>query len=60
MQQFNYANMQSILLAIACMYFVLGSTLEYIKNSEYIVTGLCLMTGLMKAYVRTNFHFKVL
>ena len=51
-EQFNFANMQSILLSIACMYFVLGSTLEYLKNSEYIVTGLCLLTGLLKTYVR--------
>ncbi len=43
--------MQANLLAIACMYFVLGSTLEYIKNSRYIVTGLCIMTGIMKAYI---------
>ena len=45
--------MQSILLAVACMYFVLGSTFEYVKNSEYIVTGLCLITGLLKTYVST-------
>jgi hypothetical protein len=47
--------MQSILLAIACMYFVLGSTLEYIKNSEYIVTGICMIAGLLKAYVKFSF-----
>lgn len=43
--------MQSILLSIACMYFVLGSTFEYVKNSEYIVTGLCLIMGIMKTYI---------
>jgi len=37
------------------MYFVLGSTLEYIKNSEYIVTGLCMITGLIKAYMGIMF-----
>ncbi len=52
--------MQAILLAIACMYFVLGSTLEYIKNSRYIVTGLCIMTGIMKAYVNLNDLFILL
>jgi hypothetical protein len=55
-EQFNFSNMQSILLAIACMYFVLGSTFEYVKNSEYIVTGICLIIGLMKTYVRINTH----
>ena len=54
--QFNFANMQSILLSIACMYFVLGSTFEYVKNSEYIVTVLCLIMGIMKTYVRIRIY----
>ena len=43
--------MQSVLLAIGCMFFVLGSTLEYTKHAEYIVAGITLLFGILKTYV---------
>ena len=53
--EFNFANMQSALLAIGCMFFVVGSTLEYAKHAEYIVAGITLFLGLLKTYVKLNY-----
>lgn len=39
------------MLAIGCMFFVVGSTLEYAKHAEYIVAGITLVLGLLKTYV---------
>jgi hypothetical protein len=43
--------MQSVLLAIGCMFFVVGSTLEYSKHSEMVITGIILAMGMIKTYV---------
>jgi hypothetical protein len=49
--EFNYANMQSVLLAIGCMFFVVGSTLEYSKHSDMVITGIIATMGMIKTYV---------
>jgi hypothetical protein len=33
------------------MFFVVGSTLEYVKNADLIVTGIVLVMGLLKTFV---------
>ena len=51
-EEFNYANMQSVLLGIGCMFFVLGSTLEYTKYAVHITAGITLAMGVLKTFVR--------
>lgn len=50
-EYFNYANMQSVLLAISCMYFMIGTTLEYTKNAEIIICIITFVFGCLKAGV---------
>jgi hypothetical protein len=47
-RQFKYSNMQVILLTISCMYFVLGSTLEYTRHSGLVVLMMTLALGALK------------
>lgn len=51
--RFKYPNMQVVLLTVACMYFVMGSTLEYIRKSEYVVSGMAFAFGFLKLSVST-------
>jgi hypothetical protein len=56
--KFKYPNMQVVLLTVSCMYFVLGSTLEYIRRSEIIISGIILIFGGLK--LSTGIYFLVL
>jgi len=51
---FKFSNMQSVLLTICCMYFVIGSVFEYTRHSNKIVCGLCVFFGLLKTWVLEN------
>lgn len=46
--EFNYSNTLVVLLTMSCMYFVLGSTLEYTKKSWFIVAFLTFCIGSIK------------
>jgi len=46
--EFKYSNMLVVLLTLASMYFVLGSTLEYTRKSWYIVGSLTALIGGIK------------
>lgn len=49
--------MQVVLLTVSCMYFVLGSTLEYTRRSEWIIAGITLLFGILK--LATGVYFIV-
>lgn len=40
--------MQVILLTVSCMYFLVGSTLEYTRHSGFIVFSITVGLGLLK------------
>jgi len=44
--------MQVVLLSVSAMYFILGSTLEYIKRTDIIIAALTLIFGSLKLTVR--------
>lgn len=46
--QFKYSNMQVILLTVSCMYFLVGSTLEYTRHSGLIVFLITVALGMLK------------
>ena len=52
--EFKYSNMLVVLLTLASMYFVLGSTLEYTRRSWYIVGSLIALVGGIKIAVSCN------
>ena len=52
--KFKYSNMLVVLLTLASMYFVLGSTLEYTRKSWIIVGALTFLIGAIKIGVSSN------
>lgn len=57
--KFKYPNMQVVLLTVSCMYFVLGSTLEYTRRSEIIVSAITFIFGLLKFCVRRAYYLSI-
>jgi hypothetical protein len=47
-KQFKYSNMQVVLLTVSCMYFLIGSTLEYTKHSGFIAFLITIGLGGLK------------
>jgi hypothetical protein len=43
--------MQVVLLSVSAMYFVLGSTLEYVRRSDILITSIVLIFGIFKVAV---------
>ena len=52
--EFKYSNMLVVLLTLASMYFVLGSTLEYTRKNWFIVGFLTTLIGGIKVSVSTE------
>jgi|LauGreDrversion4_2_1035121.scaffolds.fasta_scaffold122928_3 cell division protein FtsW (lipid II flippase) len=55
---FKFANMQVVLLAVGVVYFFLGTTLEYAKHSDKILVFIVLAYGLFKTGVGIYFIVK--
>jgi hypothetical protein len=49
--------MQVVLLSVSAMYFILGSTLEYIKRTDIIIAALTLIFGALKLSVRFSLSY---
>jgi hypothetical protein len=52
--EFKYSNMLVVLLTLASMYFVLGTTLEYTRKNWFIVGFLTTLIGGIKVAVSTD------
>jgi hypothetical protein len=48
---FKYPNMQVVLLSVSCMYFVLGSTLEYMRRTDIFIACIAAIYGTLKLSV---------
>ena len=48
LDKFKYSNMLVVLLTLASMYFIIGSTLEYTRKSWFIVGFLTFLIGGIK------------
>jgi hypothetical protein len=49
--------MQVVLLSVSAMYFILGSTLEYLKRTDIIIAALTLIFGALKLSVRFSLSY---
>jgi hypothetical protein len=58
LDKFKYSNMLVVLLTLASMYFIMGSTLEYTRKSWFIVGFLTFLTGGIKIGVSSIKSFK--